>query len=385
MASKRTRWSRRRRTLIILAAIVVVLVACRIALPFILQDYVNRKLDEIPEYDGHVGDIDVALFRGAYTIEGMELVKTNGKVKVPFVKADRVDLSVEWGALFDGSFVGEMTYERAQLNFVKGATREHSQQSIDDSWLPTVDDLFPLRINKFEITQGEVHYRDLSRTPHVDVYIDSVYVVAKNLTNSADISESLFAVIDAEGLAMRKAPMKMHVETDPNAAQTTFDLNLSLRDLPLVDLNKLVKSYGGFDFEKGAFDMDTELAASDGRIRGYVKPIFTDVKIVNLDEDKDNPAKLVWESIVGFVGKIFTNQSKDQMATRIPISGDIGKPGTNVLPVVAGLLENAFIEALKPGVDGTVDLDRHESKKKKETEKETEEELKEEKKEDQGR
>ena len=385
MARKRTRWSRRRRTLIILAAIVVVLVAARIALPFVLQDYVNNKLDEIPEYDGHVGDIDVALLRGAYTIKGMELVKTNGKVEIPFVKADRVDLSVEWGALFDGSFVGEMTYERAELNFVKGATKEHSQQSIDSAWLPTVDKLFPLRINKFEITDGEIHYRDTSRKPNVDLFIDSVYVVAKNLTNSADISESLFAVIDGEGLAMRKAPMKMHVETDPNARQTTFDLNLSLRDLPLVELNEMVKAFGGIDFEKGKFDMDTELAASNGRIRGYIKPIFTDVQIVNLKEDKDKPLKVIWEAVVGFVGKIFTNQSEDQMATTIPISGPIDRPGTNLLPVLAGFIRNAFIEALKPGVEGTVDLDRHETKKKGEVEKETEEELKEEKKEDEGR
>jgi uncharacterized protein involved in outer membrane biogenesis len=197
---------------------------------------VNRKLDEIPEYDGHVGDIDVALIRGAYSIDGMELVKTNGKVRVPFVAADRVDLSVQWKALFEGSFVGEMAFEHARLNFVKGPTKAQSQQGIDSqAWIPTADALFPLRINKVSINGSEVHYRDLSRDPQVDVYVDSVYAVATNLTNSKDLSESLFAIIDAQGLAMRHAPLKVHVEADPNSEQTTFDLNLSLRDLKKED------------------------------------------------------------------------------------------------------------------------------------------------------
>jgi hypothetical protein len=384
MANRRTWWGRHRVLVLVTGAILLVLIAGRIALPSILEDYVNRKLDEIPEYDGHVGDIDVALIRGAYTIKDLELVKTNGKVKVPFVAADRLDLSVQWGALFEGSWVGELAFERAKLNFVKGRTRSQSQQSIDRSWLPTVDKLFPLRINKVSITEGEIHYQDLSRDPHVDVFIDSATVVATNLTNSKDMSESLFAVIEGEGLAMRHAPLKVHVETNPNAKQTTFDLNVSLRRLRLVELNDLVKAFGGIDFEKGAFAMDTELAASNGRIEGYVKPIFEDVKIVDLEDDSENPLQLLWETIVGAVGAVFTNQGEDQMATRIPISGSIDRPGTNVLAVIGGLVRNAFIEAIKPGVEGTVDLDKNESKEKQEAKKETQKEVKEKKGDEQG-
>jgi hypothetical protein len=384
MASWKNWVGRRRGMWIALAAVVVVLVAARIALPHFIKDHVNRRLDEIPEYDGMVGDIDVALLRGAYVIDGMELVKTEGKVEIPFVKADRVDLSVEWGALMEGSFVGEITFERAELNFIKGPSGAQSQRSIDESWLPAVEALFPLRINKFEITDGEVHYRDDSGNPPFDMFIDSVYVVATNLTNSKDISESLFAVIDGEGLAMRQAPIKVHVETDPNAEHKTFDLNLSLRNLPLVKLNKMVKSYAGFDFEKGTFNVDTELAASNGRIKGYVKPIFHDVKILDLEDDADNPLKVVWESVVTLVGKVFTNQSEDQMATMIPVTGRTDHPNTSIITIVSGLLRNAFIEALKPGVEGTVDLDEVLTKKKQEAARETKKELKEEKKEDEG-
>jgi hypothetical protein len=370
--------------LIALGAVILLLIAFRIALPSILHDYVNRKLDEIPDYDGHVGDIDVALLRGAYTIKDVDLVKTSGKVEVPFVEADRVDLSVQWHALFEGSWVGEMKFERAKLNFVSGPTKAQSQQSIDKSWLPTVDDLFPLKINKVTIDDSEIHYRDFHRKPKIDLLVDSVYVVATNLTNSKDLSDDLFAVIEGRGVAMKQAPMRLHVETDPNAKDTTFDLNLSLRKLKLVELNEWVKSVGGIDFEKGRLDVDTELAASNGRIHGYVKPIFHDVKIVDVEEDIDNPLKLLWETVVGALGKIFTNQGKDQMATVIPIRGRTDEPGTSLMPVLGGLLKNAFVEALKPGIEGTVDLEKAETSKKKKAEKETKKEVNEEKKEDSG-
>ena len=86
----KVRWkrfaARRRKLLITLGVIMVVLVAARIYLPFGLQRYVNHKLDEIPEYDGRVGDIDVHLWRGAYEIEDVQLVKTTGKIDVPVLR-----------------------------------------------------------------------------------------------------------------------------------------------------------------------------------------------------------------------------------------------------------------------------------------------------------
>jgi hypothetical protein len=365
-----------RRGLWIVGSLLVALVAARIAMPFWLKDYVNDRLSEIHGYYGHVDDIDVHLLRGAYVIKDLELLKDNGKVKTPFVASDRVDLSVEWHALLHGAFVGEMDFQHAKLNFVKGPTKAQSQQSIDGSWMPAADKLFPLRINKVQITDGEIHYKDTNHDPHVDIFIDAVQAVATNLTNSEEISDTLYAVIEGKGLAMRHAPIKVHVETDPNAKQTTFDLDASLRDLKLVELNGLVREYGGFDFEKGSFEADTELAASNGNIRGYVKPILKDVKIFSFKEDKKKPIKALWEMIVGGVGKLFTNHEEHQMATTIPLKGAIGAPGTSTLAVIGGLFRNAFIQALRPGVEGIVDLDKvdepEKAEKKKKVEKEVE-------------
>ncbi len=47
----------------------------RIALPYIMLHYSDQKLAAMNGYYGHIRDIDVALYRGAYTIDSFYLNK----------------------------------------------------------------------------------------------------------------------------------------------------------------------------------------------------------------------------------------------------------------------------------------------------------------------
>ena len=59
-------------------ALAVALIAIRAALPLIVKDYVNDRLHAMGAYDGSVADIDMGLWRGAYRIDGLEVVKKGG-------------------------------------------------------------------------------------------------------------------------------------------------------------------------------------------------------------------------------------------------------------------------------------------------------------------
>ena len=100
------RRSRSRSTAIALAIGVGALIVLRALLPIAIQRYVNRVLDRNEHYEGYIGEVDVALFRGAYTIEGLEIRKRNGRVPVPLLACEQIDLSIEWRALLDGALVG---------------------------------------------------------------------------------------------------------------------------------------------------------------------------------------------------------------------------------------------------------------------------------------
>src|SRR5207237_8945555 len=91
------------------------LVIVRALLPFWVRDYVNRKLSEIPEYRGHVSAVTLHLWRGAYQIHYVDIVKTTGHVPGPFFSAPLVDRSLQWRALFDGGVGGQLDMFRRQI------------------------------------------------------------------------------------------------------------------------------------------------------------------------------------------------------------------------------------------------------------------------------
>src|SRR5436190_9510417 len=91
---------------VLFLGLVVFLIAARIALPYYLKWYVNQTIDRSPLYDGEIGDIEVHLYRGAYTIKDIRIVKTTGNVPVPLYAASQVDLAIEWDALRHGKVVG---------------------------------------------------------------------------------------------------------------------------------------------------------------------------------------------------------------------------------------------------------------------------------------
>ena len=124
----------RSKLLWVLIVLVVALIVVRAMLPIWVRDYVNRKLSEIEGYRGRIAEVDIHLWRGAYSIRGVKIEKTTGNVPVPFFAAPTVDLSVEWKALFQGALVGEIHFEQPQVNLVNGASKATDQAALDEPW-----------------------------------------------------------------------------------------------------------------------------------------------------------------------------------------------------------------------------------------------------------
>jgi hypothetical protein len=344
---------------IVLAAAAASLIAVRLALTPLLLRYVNQKLDEIPGYSGHVGDLDIRLLRGAYRIEDVSLEKTSGDVPVPFFKARAVDLSVEWPRLLDGSLVGEIEALGPELNFVADPPKAKGgsgQTSIDASWTDKVEALFPFEINRFRIREGQIHFRDFHREPRVDIHLDHIEAEARGLTNAGTPADSLPASFNAVARAMGHAEVRIDMRIAPLAETPTFDLDAELEGLRLPELNGFFRAYANVDVEAGTFGLYTEAAAAGGRFKGYVQPMMKGLEILDLEDEEDGPLKLMWEALVAGVSEVLENQPEEQVATRIPIEGSIEGPKAGLWPTAANLLRNAFLEALRPSLSHSIGL-----------------------------
>jgi hypothetical protein len=327
--------------LVVVAAVLVV----HIYLAIWVRNYVNRKLSEIPGYRAHVQAVTLHLWRGAYQIHYIDIKKTSGQVPVPFFSAPLIDFSVQWHALiFEHALVGNIEIHHPKMNFVNGPTESTRQTEVDAPWAQKIKQLYPLKINRFAVHNGELHYRDFSRNPKVDVEVDGVQLVATNLTNSKRLSKSLVADIRMEGRPLRVGKARSQISLDPYAARPTFAFNLELSEIPLVRLNDFAKAYGGFTFEEGKFKMAMEASAARGAYRGYVEPVFDHMSIFN-PAKADNPLTALWEGILEGVTRIVRNYSKDRFATKIPFAGTFDKPHPDIFATIFNAFRNAFVKA----------------------------------------
>lgn len=330
--------------LIVLAGALLLI---RLMLPFWVRDYVNRRLSELKDYRGHVESVHIALWRGAYRIESVKVVKTSGDVPVPFFSAPWIELSVEWMALFHGAFVGEIHFQSPVMNFVNAPSKEDSQAGLEEPWTQTIRHLFPLKINRFTVSDGQVHYRDYHRSPKVDVVFDQVRILARNLTNSEKLSKTLHANIEMEARPLRSGDLRVKIDLDPYAPKPTFNLETELKDLPLVKLNEFAKAYAGITFEKGTLKLATELNAKEGKFDGYVEPVFDHMAIFSPKHDSGNPINFVWQAIVGGLTQLIRNHPVDRFGTRVPVHGSFDNPKPAILTTVLNVFRNAIIKVFQ--------------------------------------
>jgi uncharacterized protein involved in outer membrane biogenesis len=343
-----------RTVLIVLGAVAVLLVAARLALSPVLTHYANQKLATLPDYQGHIDAIHLALWRGGATIEGTRLVKKTGKVPVPFLTVPMVDAQIQWKALFHGKLVAEILVDSPEINVVDGPTPESTQASISQVWLDTAKEYMPIDINLFTLRNGTLHFRRFDSEPKVDVTVTDIQFTARNLRNTEGKSEERFAVADGSAKVAGEAPATLHVDLDPLAAQPTFAMKAQMERLNMVRLNDLLNAYGKFDVKSGSFSVYTEVAASNGSFKGYVKPFFENVKVLQAEDKNKGPIRLLWETLVAGAKELLENKQTKDVATRIPVSGKFDKPDVGVWPTVVNLLSNAFIQALRQGIEGSV-------------------------------
>jgi hypothetical protein len=361
VANERHRHSKK---LIGVGVVVLALVALRAALPLVVERYANRTLDELEGYSGRIEDVDLALLRGAYVIEGVRIDKTDGDRSVPFFSAKEVDLSVQWAALLDGAIVAEIDLKGPKVNFVtateksKGAQQRQEQVEPADNWTEVVRDLVPFSINRFSIVDGEVHYRDFSTTPQVDVYVQDLNAEARNLTNSEDHSGSLVASFEGRGTAMGSGLVELEGRVDPYAESPTFEADFRLSGLEFTQLNPYLRAFAKVDAEAGTFALDAEFAAKDGRFEGYVKPFVDNLDVLRWGEESEGLANEIWQGVVELASEVFQDQSRDRTAARIPFQGELERPEAGIWAAIGSLLRNAFIEALHRGLGGSVEIEK---------------------------
>lgn len=338
------------------ALLIVIAIAIRAALPTLVRDYVNDKLQALEGYDGHIEDIDLSLIRGAYGIDDIRIVKTGAGQSVPFFSSERVDFSVEWRSLMRGSLVAEGVFHSPNANFVQAEREEQSQTGAGVNWAERIGELFPFRFNTVRVYNGTITFRAPGIRSADAIKATQVRGEVTNLTNVADSGKETFANFRLEAAVLDGGSASVSGSVDPLGEQPTFDVNMELRNVKLPQVNPWLRQYIKADAESGDFELYLEIAAADGKFEGYAKPVLRNVNIYSSDEPEESLLKRFWEGLVDFAASVLENDQTEQVAARVPFTGTIENPETSILETIVSVLRNAFVSAFARSLEGSISV-----------------------------
>lgn len=336
--------------LVIILVLLAGLIGARLYLPYWVKDYVNKEINALEGHSGGITDVDIHLWRGAYSIHGLNIVKTGSGIDEPFVAADTIDLSVEWRALWYGKIVAELDFYKVDLIFAKSQTGEGA------GWVGLIDAISPFDINRMEVHSGRVAYVDFAAAPPVNLFVNDINARVTNLRNVEERGAALPSDISITGTSIGDGAIDISGNMNILKETPDMDISFGLDEAKLTSFNDYAIEAAGIDFTTGNVGIYGEVAALDGVLDGYVKILATDISLIDLQEDS-NPIALIWESAVSAFMEIFENQSRDQFALRIPITGDIKNPERDMWSAFISIFQNAFAGAFMKGEDGTISLD----------------------------
>jgi len=353
MNSKKRPFYKKKKVIIPLI-ILLVLVAARLYLPTWVKGYINDVLADIPGYYGQVDDVDLSLYRGAYTIKGMYLNKVDAKTQVPFLKFPETDISIEWKALFDGAIVAELDMYSPEVIYVmedqETAPGEESA-SVDD-WTNALKDIVPLEINNFEVYNGKIALVGLMAEPNIDLQINKLRLSAQNLRNVIEKERVLPSPITATGQSFGGGTVNLDGNMNLFQEIPDMDISFSLEKAEAKALNDLTSYFAGLDFESGTFELYSEIAIADGYLKGYLKPMLTNTTMIG---EEDDFLETLWEGFTSFFKFILKNKGTDTIATEVPIEGDLNNPQAGVWPTIGGIFKNGWFKAFKGETDESIE------------------------------
>ena len=140
----------------------------------------------------------------------------------------------------------------------------------------------------------------------------------------------------------------------PEKPTPDFDLDIRIIKTKLPSLNNVFRAHGNLDVHEGMFAFFSEIKVKDGKVDGYVRPFLKDVDVYDPAQDRNKSTlNKAYQTIVGGVASIFKNdEPRNEVATDTDVSGPVENPQAHTWQLVGNLVQNAFFEAINPGLKG---------------------------------
>jgi Domain of Unknown Function (DUF748) len=248
--------------------------------------------------------------------------------------------------------VDDVTVQGLKLDYLHTAGNDAAEEKRTEAVAEVAKDQTPetlMRIVRLRLRDSELGLVDRSRDRPYRVFLDSTDLDVSNVS-AGFVNGPAKAELTGHFMGNGAAHARATFRADPKGPD--FDLNVAIEGAQLASMNDLLRTYAKLDVVAGTFSLYSEMTVRNGRIDGYVKPLYKDVDVYDSKQDKDKPfLKKIYEKVVGGLSHILDNKPRDEVATVIDISGPLDNPDSSIWETAAGVLRNAFVKAILPGFE----------------------------------
>lgn len=242
---------------------------------------------------------------------------------------------------FDGDFVQSKGGNAKAKEAAKTAGKAAEQASNHPDML--------LRIDRVVVRDGTFGFVNKAAERDYRVFLASADIDVTNLSNQRTEGASS---VRLAGKFMGTGQTLVTGTFRPELKGPDFNVSVKIENTDMRSMNDLLRAHGKLDVAGGMFSFYSELAVKDRFVRGYVKPLFSDLDVYDRAQDKDKgKLKKLYERAVEGVSKVLRNRPREEVATRADIAGPLEDPKASTWQVVVKLLENAFVRAILPGFE----------------------------------
>lgn len=347
----------RRKKIFIPLSILVFLIALRMIAPTAIRMGLNSYLgdeDFSPSLKAHVGDVDLAVLRGVYTLENItaEIKKKNKQ----FVHVDSATARLAWRDLFKGDLVTDVGVDGLDFNYTDGlipALKEHMKKMEEEKKNEDKDKTSPIRVARFDLKNSIIR-TDMfpALTKEQGIVMTNIEARATNLTPTEDLPRTPFTM---QGLLLKSGMVKTEGEADLTGDKPMWTVDSEIKNFDLTSLNRFLKKNVPLTFTKGKLDLYAEAKSEGGPIKGYIKPFVKNLDVIKTEEDFKGTRHWLAE-IITALGNVVM-KSDQTMATKVPFTFDETlKPDTD--KTITKAVEHGFIQELNRGIENSIGLDR---------------------------
>ena len=262
--------------------------------------------------------------------------------------------SVEYSPSVKVVHLKRLTIDRLHVDYVHAAETqraeaERAKATVDTAQSINAKEDALVRVDRINIVGGELGFVNQAAKPEYRLYLADADLTLERYSSRFRDGPASLAI---QGKFMGTGMTQISGTMRPPQDSPDLELKIKIAGTQIRSMNNLLRAHGHFDVVKGLFSCYSEITIDDGAIQGYVKPLVRKLKVYDSGQDRDKPAlDKVKEGAIEDLSAFLENVPRDEVATKIDVSGRTNRPQTEIIQIVIGLIQNAFFKAILPGFE----------------------------------